>query len=177
VRVNPGNYADRKQFKILEYTDTEYNAELERVREKFVPLIRKMKKNGVALRIGTNHGSLSDRIMNRFGDTPKGMMMSALEFVEIAESEGFKDIVISMKSSIPAVMIEAYRELVFEMNKRGMDYPLHLGVTEAGEGVDGRIKSAIGIGTLLQEGLGDTIRVSLTEPPEREVPVAFDLLK
>jgi (E)-4-hydroxy-3-methylbut-2-enyl-diphosphate synthase len=177
VRVNPGNYADRKQFKIVEYTDSEYDAELARVREKFVPLIHKMKKNGVVLRIGANHGSLSDRILNRFGDTPKGMTMSALEFVEIAESEGFKDIVISMKSSIPKVMIEAYRELVFEMNKRGMDYPLHLGVTEAGEGVDGRIKSAIGIGTLLQEGLGDTIRVSLTEAPEQEIPVAFDILK
>ncbi|HLG19961.1 MAG TPA: (E)-4-hydroxy-3-methylbut-2-enyl-diphosphate synthase [Bdellovibrionota bacterium] len=172
VRINPGNYADRKKFDVKEYTDTEYDAEIGRIREAFVPLVRKAKEYGVAMRIGTNHGSLSDRIMNRYGDTPLGMVESALEFLRIAEDEGYRDIILSMKSSNTRVMIQAYRLLVAKMNEYGMDYPLHLGVTEAGDGEDGRIKSSIGIGSLLADGLGDTIRVSLTEDPEHEVPVA-----
>ena len=172
VRINPGNFADKKRFDIKEYTDSEYQAELERIRETFVPIVRRAKENGVALRIGTNHGSLSDRIMNRYGDTPKGMVESAIEFLEIAEDEGFKEMVLSMKASNTQVMIQAYRLLVKRMDELDMTYPLHLGVTEAGDGEDGRTKSAIGIGSLLQDGLGDTIRVSLTEDPEAEVPVA-----
>ena len=171
VRVNPGNYADKKKFNIIEYTDSQYNEELERIREKFVPLIKICKEYGTAMRIGTNHGSLSDRIMSRYGDTPLGMVESALEFVRICEEENFHDIVLSMKSSNPKVMINAYRLLVEKMISYGMNYPLHLGVTEAGDGEDARIKSSIGIGSLLEEGIGDTIRVSLTEEPEFEIPV------
>lgn len=175
VRVNPGNYADKKKFAEREYTDSEYNLEIERLHEAFSPLVLRAKALGRALRIGTNHGSLSDRIMNRYGDSPEGMVQSALEFIRICESHNFRDLVLSMKSSNPKVMIEAYRLAVKRMNEAGMNYPLHLGVTEAGEGEDARIKSAIGIGALLQDGLGDTIRVSLTEDPWFEVPVARDL--
>ncbi len=175
VRINPGNYVDKKKFEIIEYTDAEYNAELERIREKFIPLVRICKEYGTALRIGTNHGSLSDRIMSRYGDTPLGMVESALEFLRICEDEGFHNIVLSMKASNPQVMVQAYRLLVNKMEAEGMNYPLHLGVTEAGGGEDGRIKSALGIGTLLEDGLGDTIRVSLTEDPEYEAPVAIAL--
>lgn len=177
VRINPGNFADRKRFEVREYSESEYEEELERIREAFVPLLRKAKERGVVLRIGTNHGSLSDRIMNRFGDTALGMVESALEFVRIAEGEDFRDLVLSMKSSNTQVMIQAYRLLVARMNELSMDYPLHLGVTEAGDGEDGRIKSAVGIGSLLSDGLGDTIRVSLTEDPEREVPVAREIVR
>ncbi len=176
VRVNPGNYADKKRFQVFELSDEEYNAELERIREKFAPLVRLCKQEGTAMRIGTNHGSLSDRIMNRFGDTPMGMVESALEFVRICEEENFHDIVLSMKASNPQVMVQAYRLLVYQMGKEGMNYPIHLGVTEAGEGEDGRIKSAMGIGTLLEDGIGDTVRVSLTEEPEKEVPVCQTLV-
>ncbi|MEZ4704426.1 MAG: (E)-4-hydroxy-3-methylbut-2-enyl-diphosphate synthase [Bdellovibrionota bacterium] len=176
VRINPGNFADKKVFEIKEYTDRQYEEELERIAQTFRPIVARAKENGVALRIGTNHGSLSDRIMNRFGDTPEGMVESAIEFLEIARAEHFHDMVISMKSSNPMVMVQAYRWLVARMNQLGMDYPLHLGVTEAGEGQDGRIKSAIGIGSLLADGLGDTIRVSLTEDPEKEIPVAHALI-
>ena len=173
VRVNPGNYADKKRFAVHEYSDAEYREEIERVAERFRPLVRRAKVLGRALRIGTNHGSLSDRIMNRHGDTPLGMVESALEFIRIAESEGFRDLIISMKSSNPKVMVQAYRLLSARLAVDGHDpYPLHLGVTEAGDGEDGRVKSAAGIGALLEDGLGDTIRVSLTEPPEFEVPVA-----
>ena len=173
VRVNPGNYADKKKFQTLDYTDAEYQAELERIREKFVPLIKVCKEYGTAMRIGTNHGSLSDRIMSRYGDTPMGMVESAMEFLRICESENYHDIVLSMKASNPQVMIQAYRLLVEKMQEEGLKpYPLHLGVTEAGEGEDGRIKSALGIGALLEDGLGDTVRVSLTEDPEFEAPVA-----
>ncbi|EDY83124.1 4-hydroxy-3-methylbut-2-en-1-yl diphosphate synthase [Verrucomicrobiia bacterium DG1235] len=172
VRVNPGNYADNKKFAVLEYTDSEYNAELQRLYESFSPLVKRAKELGRSLRIGTNHGSLSDRIMNRYGDTPLGMVESALEFLRIAQSHGFYDMILSMKASNPKVMIEAYRLLVQHMDKEDMAYPLHLGVTEAGDGEDGRIKSAIGIGSLLMDGLGDTIRVSLTEDPVYEIPVA-----
>jgi (E)-4-hydroxy-3-methylbut-2-enyl-diphosphate synthase len=175
VRVNPGNFADKKRFAVLEYSDAEYQAELERVAERFLPLVRRAKTLGRALRIGTNHGSLSDRIMNRWGDTPRGMVESAMEFVRIAESEGFKDLIISMKSSNPKVMVEAYRLLCATLADHGEAYPLHLGVTEAGDGEDGRTKSAAGIGALLEDGIGDTIRVSLTEPPECEIPVAAAL--
>ncbi len=175
VRINPGNYVDKKKFEIIEYTDAEYNAELERIREKFIPLVRICKEYGTAMRIGTNHGSLSDRIMSRYGDTPLGMVESALEFLRICEDEGFHNIVLSMKASNPQVMVQAYRLLVNKMEAEGMNYPLHLGVTEAGGGEDGRIKSALGIGTLLEDGLGDTIRVSLTEDPEYEAPVAIAL--
>ncbi len=171
VRINPGNYVDSKVFKVLEYTDQEYQKELDRIEEKFTPLVLKMKKLGRAMRIGTNHGSLSDRIMNRYGDSPEGMVESALEFVRICEKNGFYDIILSMKSSNPKVMIGAYRLLAARMTELGMAYPFHLGVTEAGDGEDGRIKSAIGIGSLLEDGIGDTIRVSLTEDPELEVPV------
>ncbi len=174
VRINPGNYADSKKFKIVEYTDEQYAAELERIRERFTPLVLFMKEHGRAMRIGTNHGSLSDRIMNRFGDTPLGMVESALEFARIARDLGYHDFIFSMKSSNPKVMIEAYRLLAARLAEEGPDwnYPLHLGVTEAGDGEDGRIKSAIGIGSLLSDGLGDTIRVSLTEDSVHEIPVA-----
>jgi len=173
VRVNPGNYVDKKKFQQLEYTDSEYQAEVERIRERFTPLIKICKEYGTAMRIGTNHGSLSDRIMSRYGDTPFGMVESALEFVRICEDEKFYNIVLSMKSSNTQVMVQAYRLLINRMIEAGMNYPLHLGVTEAGDGEDGRIKSAMGIGTLLEDGIGDTIRVSLTEPPENESPVAI----
>jgi len=172
VRINPGNYADKKKFAVLEYTDAAYDAELARIHEAVTPLILRCKELGRALRIGTNHGSLSDRIMNRYGDTPLGMVESALEFLRICRGHDFHDIVLSMKASNPKVMIQAYRLLVARMDQEGMDYPLHLGVTEAGDGEDGRIKSAIGIGSLLMDGLGDTIRVSLTEDSVYEVPVA-----
>ena len=174
VRVNPGNYADSKKFKIVEYTDAQYAAELDRIRERFTPLVELCKANGRAMRIGTNHGSLSDRIMNRYGDTPLGMVESALEFARIARDLGYHDFMFSMKSSNPKVMIEAYRLLVARLHAEGKDwnYPIHLGVTEAGDGEDGRIKSAIGIGSLLHDGIGDTIRVSLTEDSVPEIPVA-----
>ncbi len=172
VRVNPGNYADNKKFVIREYSDSQYNEELQRLHDEFSPLVKRAKELGRSLRIGTNHGSLSDRIMNRYGDTPLGMVESALEFLRIAETHGFQDIILSMKASNPKVMIAAYRLLVDRMDDENMRYPLHLGVTEAGDGEDGRIKSAIGIGSLLMDGLGDTIRVSLTEDPVYEIPVA-----
>ncbi len=172
VRVNPGNYADNKKFATREYTDDQYNEELQRLHDDFSPLVIRSKELGRSMRIGTNHGSLSDRIMNRYGDTPLGMVESALEFLRIAESHGYKDIILSMKASNPKVMIEAYRLLVDRMDDESMSYPLHLGVTEAGDGEDGRIKSAIGIGSLLWDGLGDTIRVSLTEDPVYEISVA-----
>jgi len=175
VRVNPGNYADKKKFKLYEYTDAQYEEELERIRRKFSPLVEICKTEGTAMRVGTNHGSLSDRIMSRYGDTPMGMVESALEFVRICEDLSYKDIVLSMKASNPRVMVQAYRLLVHQMEQEGMNYPLHLGVTEAGDGEDGRIKSAVGIGALLEDGLGDTIRVSLTEAPEAEVPEAIRL--
>ncbi|MCX6151145.1 MAG: (E)-4-hydroxy-3-methylbut-2-enyl-diphosphate synthase [Ignavibacteriales bacterium] len=177
VRVNPGNYADRKKFQQIDYTDHEYDLELERIRERFTPLVKICKEYGTAMRIGTNHGSLSDRIMSRYGDTPLGMVESALEFVRICDEINYHNIVLSMKASNPKVMVQAYRLLVNKMESEGMNYPLHLGVTEAGDGEDGRIKSAVGIGTLLEDGLGDTIRVSLTEEPEYEVPVAISLTK
>src|ERR1044071_8393957 len=174
VRINPGNYADSKKFKILEYTDEQYAAELERIRQRFSPLVKLCKELGRAMRIGTNHGSLSDRIMNRYGDTPLGMVESALEFARIARDLDYHAFVFSMKSSNPKVMIAAYRLLVARLNEEGADwnYPIHLGVTEAGEGEDARIKSAIGIGSLLRDGIGDTIRVSLTEDSIHEIPVA-----
>lgn len=175
VRVNPGNYADKKKFAIIEYSEDQYQEELERLHEAFSPLVLRAKELGRTLRIGTNHGSLSDRIMNRFGDTPLGMVESALEFVRIAQSHNYYDIVLSLKASNPKVMIQAYRLCVQKMNEEDMAYPLHLGVTEAGDGEDGRIKSAIGIGSLLADGLGDTIRVSLTEDPVYEIPVARNL--
>lgn len=178
VRINPGNYADKKRFETIDYTEASYQAELDRIREKFIPLIRICKEYGTAMRIGTNHGSLSDRIMSRYGDNPAGMVESALEFLRICEDEGYYNIVLSMKSSNPQVMVQAYRLLVQKLDEEGLrPYPLHLGVTEAGDGEDGRIKSAVGIGTLLEDGLGDTIRVSLTEEPEAEIPVAFTLAK
>ena len=176
IRVNPGNYADKKKFEEIEYTEESYRAELERIRIKFTPLVLLCKKLGRAIRIGTNHGSLSDRITSNYGDTAEGMVQSALEFIEICEQNEFYAIIISMKSSNPLVMVQAYRILASEMIKRGRIYPLHLGVTEAGEGEDGRIKSAVGIGTLLEDGLGDTVRVSLTEAPENEIPVAKKLV-
>jgi len=172
VRVNPGNYADKKKFNVREYSDSQYDEELARLHETFTPLVLRAKALGRSLRIGTNHGSLSDRIMNRYGDTPLGMVESALEFLRIAESHAFKQIILSMKASNPKVMIQAYRLLVERMQQEDMHYPLHLGVTEAGDGEDGRIKSAIGIGSLLLDGLGDTIRVSLTEDSVYEIPVA-----
>ncbi|NQW30647.1 MAG: (E)-4-hydroxy-3-methylbut-2-enyl-diphosphate synthase [Ignavibacteria bacterium] len=173
VRVNPGNYADKNLRNFVEYSDSEYAAELDRIRTRFTPLVRICKEHGTAMRIGTNHGSLSDRIMSRFGDTPFGMVESALEFIKVAEDEGYFNIVLSMKSSNVLVMIQAYRLLVQRLREERLrNYPLHLGVTEAGDGDDGRIKSAIGIGTLLEDGIGDTIRVSLTEEPEAEIPVA-----
>ena len=172
VRVNPGNYADRKKFEIHDYNDETYAEKLDRIRERFIPLIQICKEYGTAMRIGTNHGSLSDRIMSRYGDTPIGMVESAMEFLRIAEDEKYHDIILSMKASNTQVMVQAYRLLVKTMVLEGMNYPLHLGVTEAGEGEDGRIKSSVGIGTLMEDGLGDTIRVSLTEEPEAEIPVA-----
>jgi (E)-4-hydroxy-3-methylbut-2-enyl-diphosphate synthase len=176
VRVNPGNYADKKKFQTIEYNDAEYLAELERIRERFTPLVKICKEYGTAMRIGTNHGSLSDRIMSRYGDTPLGMVESALEFLRICEDLDYHKIVLSMKASNTQVMVQAYRLLIKKMNEEGMNYPLHLGVTEAGDGEDGRIKSAVGIGTLLEDGIGDTVRVSLTEPPEFEAPVAIALV-
>jgi len=177
VRINPGNYADKKKFEVIEYTDESYQEELERIRERFLPLVKICKEHGTAMRIGTNHGSLSDRIMSRYGDTPLGMVESALEFLRICEDENYHDIVISMKSSNTQVMVQAYRLLVQKLDEGGFKpYPLHLGVTEAGDGEDGRIKSAVGIGTLLEDGLGDTVRVSLTEDPEFESPVAQSLV-
>ncbi len=178
VRVNPGNYVDKKKFEQIEYTDAEYLEEIDRIREKFTPLVRICKEHGTAMRIGTNHGSLSDRIMSRYGDTAIGMVESAMEFLRIARAESFHQIVLSMKSSNPQVMVQAYRLLVKQMMDEFSEaYPLHLGVTEAGDGEDGRIKSAAGIGTLLEEGIGDTVRVSLTEDPEFEIPVCRDLVK
>ncbi len=176
VRINPGNYADKKRFAVTEYSEAEYVAEVERVAERFRPLVRRAKQLGRSLRIGTNHGSLSDRIMNRHGDTPAGMVESAMEFIRIAEAEDFRDIIISMKASNPKVMVAAYRLLVARLRAHGTDYPLHLGVTEAGDGEDGRVKSAAGIGALLEDGIGDTVRVSLTEAPEAEIPVARALV-
>lgn len=177
VRVNPGNYADKKKFEEIDYTDESYQAELDRIRERFIPLVQICKEHGTAMRIGTNHGSLSDRIMSRYGDTPHGMVESAMEFLRICREFDYHDIVLSMKASNTLVVVQAYRLLVSQMIKEGMNYPLHLGVTEAGEAEDGRIKSAVGIGTLLEDGLGDTIRVSLTEEPEFEIPVAEELVK
>src|SRR5690349_9411516 len=179
IRVNPGNYADTKKFAIKEYSDDQYAEELKRIEEKFTPLVLESKRLKRALRIGTNHGSLSDRIMNRYGDTPLGMVESALEFARIARAHDFHNFKFSMKSSNPKVMIECYRLLVARLNELGPDwnYPIHLGVTEAGEGEDGRIKSAIGIGSLLCDGLGDTIRVSLTEDSPHEIAVCRDLLE
>jgi len=178
VRVNPGNYVDKKKFEIIEYSDAEYQEEIDRIRERFTPLVKICKQYGTAMRIGTNHGSLSDRIMSRYGDTPVGMVESAMEFLRIARDENYHQVVLSMKSSNPQVMVHAYRLLVQTMfDEFGECYPLHLGVTEAGDGEDGRIKSSIGIGTLLEDGLGDTIRVSLTEDPELEIPVCKNLVK
>jgi (E)-4-hydroxy-3-methylbut-2-enyl-diphosphate synthase len=177
VRINPGNYADKKRFQHIEYTDDTYFDELKRIRDRFTPLVKICKEHGTAMRIGTNHGSLSDRILSRYGDTPLGMVESALEFLRICEDEGYFDIVISMKSSNPQVMVQAYRMLTLRLSEEGLKpYPFHLGVTEAGEGEDGRIKSAMGIGTLLEDGIGDTVRVSLTEDPEFESPVAQSLI-
>ena len=177
VRINPGNYVDKKKFEVKEYDDASYQDELLKIEEKFIPLINSCKQNDVAMRIGTNHGSLSDRIMNRFGDTPLGMVESAMEFLRICKQNDYDQIVLSMKSSNPIIMIHAYRLLVKSMEDENMHYPLHLGVTEAGDGLDGRIKSALGIGTLLTEGIGDTIRVSLTEDPEFEIPAAEKILE
>ena len=178
VRVNPGNYADKKRFENIDYTDATYQSELERIQDRFLPLVRICKEHGTAMRIGTNHGSLSDRIMSRYGDTPLGMVESALEFLRICEAENYHEIVLSMKASNTQVMVQAYRLLVQKMDEEGLKpYPLHLGVTEAGEAEDGRIKSAVGIGTLLEDGLGDTVRVSLTEEPELEAPVARKLIE
>jgi (E)-4-hydroxy-3-methylbut-2-enyl-diphosphate synthase len=177
VRINPGNYADKKRFEVIDYTEQSYAIELERIRERFLPLIKICKEYGTAMRIGTNHGSLSDRILSKYGDTPLGMVESALEFLRICEDENYFNIVISMKSSNPQVMVQAYRLLAQRLEEEKLKpYPLHLGVTEAGEGEDGRIKSAMGIGTLLEDGLGDTVRVSLTEDPEFESPVARKLI-
>ena len=178
VRINPGNYADKKRFEVIDYTDASYQSELERIRDKFLPLVKICKEYGTAMRIGTNHGSLSDRILSRYGDTPLGMVESALEFLRICEDENYYNIVLSMKSSNTQVMVEAYRLLSKKLEEGEFKaYPLHLGVTEAGEGEDGRIKSAVGIGTLLEDGLGDTIRVSLTEDPEFEIPVAQEMVR
>jgi (E)-4-hydroxy-3-methylbut-2-enyl-diphosphate synthase len=177
VRVNPGNYADKKKFEHIDYNDESYQEELDRIRERFTPLVKICKEHGTAMRIGTNHGSLSDRILSRYGDTPLGMVESAMEFLQICRDHDYHEIVLSMKASNTQIMVQAYRLLVNRMINEGMNYPLHLGVTEAGEGEDGRIKSAVGIGTLLEDGLGDTIRVSLTEEPEFEIPVAFALAR
>jgi len=177
VRINPGNYADKKSFKKIDYTDNEYFAELERITQRIKPLIAICKENGTAIRIGTNHGSLSDRIINRFGDTPAGMVEGTMEFLRICKNLGFFNVVVSLKASNPIIMIEANKLLVAQMLKEDLCLPIHLGVTEAGEGEDGRIKSALGIGTLLNEGIGDTIRVSLTENPVSEIPFAKLLVK
>jgi (E)-4-hydroxy-3-methylbut-2-enyl-diphosphate synthase len=178
VRVNPGNYADKKKFDVIDYTDATYAAEVDRIRERFRPLVQICKQYGTAMRIGTNHGSLSDRILSRYGDTPLGMVESALEFLRLCEEENYYDVVLSMKASNTQVMVQAYRLLVQKLDAEGLQpYPLHLGVTEAGEAEDGRIKSAVGIGTLLEDGLGDTVRVSLTEAPEAEAPVAKALIE
>jgi len=178
VRVNPGNYVDKKKFDFIEYTDAEYNDEIDRIRQRFTPLVKICKEYGTAMRIGTNHGSLSDRIMSRYGDTPMGMVESAMEFLRVARGESYHNIVLSMKSSNPQVMVQAYRLLIQQMDAEfGECYPLHLGVTEAGDGEDGRVKSAAGIGTLMEDGIGDTIRVSLTEDPEFEIPVCRDIVK
>lgn len=177
VRINPGNYVDKKKFEVIEYTDHQYKAELERIRDRFTPLVLICKEYGTAMRVGTNHGSLSDRIMSRYGDTPLGMVESAMEFLRICEDNSYFNIVLSMKASNPQVMVQAYRLLINKMESEGMNYPLHLGVTEAGDGEDGRVKSAVGIGALLEDGIGDTIRVSLTEEPEFEAPVAITLAK
>ncbi len=178
VRVNPGNYIDKKKFELIEYSDADYAEEIDRIKERFTPLVKICKEYGTAMRIGTNHGSLSDRIMSRYGDTPMGMVESAMEFLRVARSESYHNIVLSMKSSIPQVMVQAYRLLIQQMDAEfGECYPLHLGVTEAGDGEDGRVKSAAGIGTLLEDGIGDTVRVSLTEDPEFEIPVCRDLVK
>ena len=177
VRINPGNYADKKKFEHIDYTNDAYEAELERIQKRFVPLVKICKEYGTAMRIGTNHGSLSDRILSRYGDTPLGMVESAFEFLRICEAENYYNIILSMKASNTQVMVQAYRLLVQKMMETGRNYPLHLGVTEAGEGEDGRIKSAVGIGALLEDGLGDTVRVSLTEEPEFEIPVARELIE
>src|SRR3954453_24239862 len=178
VRINPGNYIDKKKFELIEYTDTDYAEEIDRIRARFTPLINICNQYGTAMRIGTNHGSLSDRIMSRYGDTPMGMVESAMEFLRIARDESYHNIVLSMKASNPQVMVQAYRLLIQQMDAEfGECYPLHLGVTEAGDGEDGRIKSAAGIGTLMEDGIGDTIRVSLTEDPEFEIPVCKDIVK
>jgi len=178
VRVNPGNYVDKKKFELIDYTDADYAEEIERIQQRFTPLVQICKEYGTAMRIGTNHGSLSDRIMSRYGDTPMGMVESAMEFLRIARGENYHNIVLSMKASNPQVMVQAYRLLVHTMFEEfGECYPLHLGVTEAGDGEDGRVKSAAGIGTLLEDGIGDTVRVSLTEDPEFEIPVCKDLVK
>ena len=177
VRVNPGNYADKKKFEEIEYTDESYQAELERIEKKFTRLVLLCQEEGTTMRIGTNHGSLSDRILSRYGDTPEGMVESAMEFIRICEKNNYHDIVISMKASNTIVMVQAYRLLVSRMLENKMVYPTHLGVTEAGDGEDGRIKSAVGIGALLEDGIGDTIRVSLTEEPEAEIPVAQKIIK
>lgn len=177
VRVNPGNYADKKKFESIDYTDGSYEVELERIRKRFTPLVKICKEYGTAMRIGTNHGSLSDRILSRYGDTPQGMVESALEFLRICEDNNYYNIVLSMKASNTLVMVQAYRLLIQKMELAGMNYPLHLGVTEAGEGEDGRIKSAVGIGALLEDGIGDTVRVSLTEEPEFEIPIAKSLVE
>src|SRR5215216_6872695 len=178
VRVNPGNYVDKKKFELIEYTDADYAEEIERITERFTPLVKICKEYGTAMRIGTNHGSLSDRIMSRYGDTPVGMVESAMEFLRIARDENYHEIVLSMKASNAQVMVQAYRLLIQQMDAEfGECYPLHLGVTEAGDGEDGRVKSAAGTGTLLEDGIGDTVRVSLTEDPEFEIPVCRDLVK
>tara|TARA_B110000977_G_C11050861_1_gene482249 strand:+ start:378 stop:2177 length:1800 start_codon:yes stop_codon:yes gene_type:complete len=177
VRVNPGNYADKKKFEEIEYTEDSYTAQLERIAKRFTPLVEICKEEGTAMRIGTNHGSLSDRILSRYGDTPMGMVESALEFLRICKALNYHDVIISMKASNTQVMVQAYRLLINKMQAEGMTYPLHLGVTEAGEGEDGRIKSAVGIGALLEDGIGDTVRVSLTEEPELEIPVAKKLVE
>src|SRR5476649_157331 len=178
VRVNPGNYVDKKKFETIDYTDAGYDAELDRIRNRFAPLVKICKEYGTAMRIGTNHGSLSDRIISRYGDTPVCMVESAMEFLRIARAESYHNIILSMKASNPQVMVQAYRLLIQQMDTEfGELYPLHLGVTEAGDGEDGRIKSAAGIGTLLEDGIGDTVRVSLTEDPEFEIPVCRDLVK
>ncbi len=178
VRVNPGNYVDKKKFEQIDYTNLEYSEEIDRITDRFTPLVKICKEYGTAMRIGTNHGSLSDRIMSRYGDTPMGMVESAMEFLRIARGESYHNIILSMKASNPKVMVQAYRLLIEKMDAEfGECYPLHLGVTEAGDGEDGRVKSAVGIGTLLEDGIGDTIRVSLTEDPEFEIPVCKDLVK
>ena len=178
VRINPGNYVDpARQFKTLEYTDEEYKQELERLDERFCRFLNICREHGTAIRIGVNHGSLSDRIMSRYGDTPEGIVESCMEFLRIAERENFRDVVVSIKASNTVIMVQSVRLLCQQMEKEGMDYPLHLGVTEAGEGEDGRLKSAVGIGALLIDGIGDTIRVSLSEEPECEIPVAQSILQ